>query len=125
MTDEQQRIAIAEACGVLPEMTDICPDCGGLTPYEAGDDYGLTIWEKCNRCNNTGRVNLYYAGKIPDYLNDLNAMREAEKHLPDLNLYRRFLYLEVLEDPTNQSNEPAFATARQRADAFLRTRGLL
>lgn len=65
-----------------------------------------------------------YVRNCPDYCNDLNAMHKAEKTLPDLNLYRRFLYLVVLEDPTNKGNEPAFATANQRAEAFLRILGL-
>jgi hypothetical protein len=68
----------------------------------------------------------YYGGLscIPRYFEDLNAMREVEKGLPDLQLYRRFLYLVVLEDPSNLLNEPAFATAYQRAEAAGLTLGL-
>jgi hypothetical protein len=60
---------------------------------------------------------------VLDYLNDLNAMHEAEKTLKNLDLYRKFLYLIVLEDLLNTSNEPAWATAAQRAEAFIRTIG--
>jgi hypothetical protein len=61
---------------------------------------------------------------LPDYLNDLNAMAKAEKSIGDKNLYRKFLYLVVLDDPENIANEPAWATAAQRAEAFLRTLNL-
>lgn len=57
----------------------------------------------------------------PNPLKDLNIIHNAEKVLPDLYLYRRFLYLVVLEDPTNISNEPAFSTPTQRLEAFLKT----
>jgi hypothetical protein len=59
----------------------------------------------------------------PRYSEDLNAMHEAEKSLPDYNLYRRFLYLVALDDPSNIQNEPAWTTAAQRAEAFLYTIG--
>ena len=61
---------------------------------------------------------------LPDYLNSLDAMHEAEKSIPDRNLYRKFLFIVVLEDPLNTANEPAFSTATQRAEAFLKTLNL-
>lgn len=103
MTPEQIRIKIAEACGwtfVEFRGQTLCREPG----WEAGSAKTLAA--------------------LPDYLNDLNAMAEAEKTLPDLHLYRRFLYLVVCEDPTNRSNEPAFATAEQRAESFLRSLSL-
>lgn len=104
---EQQRIAIAEACGWT--LVEDNPD---HEPYWE-DSKGNMIGVNCGlRC--------------PDYLNDLNAMHEAEKVLKvlkDLGLYRKFLHFVVLEDPSNVSNEPAWATAAQRAEAFLRTIG--
>ncbi len=70
MTPEQQRIAIAEACGWTEVMNRMDYDgCGGerslcgLHP----DDFG------------TGNSHQ----DCPDYLNDLNAMREAEEVLWD------------------------------------------
>jgi hypothetical protein len=98
MKPEEQRIAIAKACG----WTKFTPDTIQYTARRSDGKWGL----------------------IPDYLSDLNAMHEAEKVLTDLNLYRKFLYLVVLEDPSNASNEPAWATAAQRAEAFLRTLNL-
>ena len=104
MTDNEINIAIAEACGYTFD----------------GDKWqrgGVRImWQHYNR-------ELGYSDP-PDYCNDLNAMHEAEKTLGDrLFVYRNILALIVIDDPTNRYNEPAFATARQRAEAFLRTLG--
>ena len=62
---------------------------------------------------------------LPDYLNDLNAMHEAEKILtcPQFNNY----ILELSNITTNYSNpqkETVIATATQRAEAFLKTLNL-
>jgi predicted ATPase len=97
MTPEQQRIAIAEACGWKEE------------------EFGPSWYQSYT--------------KMPDYLNDLNAMHEAEKTLDDdLDLD----YSENLEIVTgarwgaNNSYDMSkyrSATAAQRAEAFLRTIG--
>ena len=98
MTDNEINSAIAKACG----WTHITPDTIQYTARRADGKWDL----------------------IPDYCHDLNAMHEAEKTLGDrLTRYREFLRLIVTDDPTNRYNEPAFATARQRAEAFLRTLG--
>ena len=99
MSPEAQRIAIAEACG----WTDI-----KTGPYD-----GLPF----------GRRKSHQLEVIPDYLNDLNAMHEAEKVLENLQeaAFRGWLWL--------AHNQPEFrcrivhATAAQRAEAFLRTIG--
>lgn len=106
MKPEEQRIAIAKACGWqhLPAGTYGPEDC--WFRYEpTGERVRSTV-------------------NLPDYLNDLNAVHEAEKVLPDIQLYIRFLYLTVLEDPENVANEVATTTAAQRAEAFLRTLNL-
>jgi hypothetical protein len=64
-----------------------------------------------------------YCGQDRDCLNSLDAMHEAESHIKDKYAYRRHLWLQAWEDPSNRSNEPAFTTAAQRAEAFLRTVG--
>ena len=102
MTEEQQRIKIAEACGWKRE-------------FDGNHEEPEWYWIPPNNPDGDG--------ELPDYLNDLNAMHEAEKSLSNLSFYRSFLYLVVLDDPTNKSNEPAWATAAQRAEAFLRTIG--
>jgi hypothetical protein len=102
MTPEQQRIAIAEACG----WTDF-----SSAPYEGAIQYGRRPFS----CSDSW--------ELPDYLNDLNAMNEAERTLTNLNSYLHFLHMITSDDPTNISNEPAWATAAQRAEAFLRATG--
>ena len=60
MNKEQQRIKIAEACG----FTDVKPLVVKNVKHK-GDDKQVGIWSE--------------QGWIPDYLNDLNAMHEAEE----------------------------------------------
>lgn len=88
---EQQRIAIAEACGWKPAPR--------------------------GRWKLNERVERFR----PDYLNDLNAMHEAEKTLNRESGYHEIggygLYLVALE-------HNASATAAQRAKAFLKTLNL-
>ena len=60
----------------------------------------------------------------PDYVNDLNAMAEAERRLGDQpGLSDRTIYVEWLEEICNetQSCMSVFATAAQRAEAFVLT----
>jgi hypothetical protein len=95
MTDEQINIAIAEACGWLI--------------VKAWD--GSLIGKLKNE---QGPMD-----EIPYYCNDLNAMHEAEKVF-DTALYCR--YINELCDLTIKGNNSMYmATARQRAEAFLRT----
>ena len=100
MTPEQQRIAIAEACG------------------EDNDSI--------------------YRDLIPDYLNDLNAMHEAEKFILSTDLYIQYVnylfrsvglnrtyYMGATPEvfPADRQFAVFHATASQRAEAFLRTIG--
>ena len=96
MTDEQINAAIAEACG----------------------------WTNVNATHRSGKApDADYVGSefIPDYCTDLNAMHEAEKVLDSGELFRGY-YL-ALYDITKSTRMPVCATARQRAEAFLRTIG--
>lgn len=56
-----------------------------------------------------------------DYCHDLNAMHEVEKALNTDELFERY-YL-TLYETTQSTRWPVSATARQRAEAFLRTLG--
>ena len=58
---------------------------------------------------------------VKDYCNDLNAMHEAEKYLDTDELFRGYYF--ALCDITRSTRWPVHATARQRAEAFLRTLG--
>lgn len=121
MTPEAQRSAIAEACG--------------WTELHYHDDPKLVSKSLCGHppgldgkpSPGTTRNDVY----VPDYLNDLNAMHEAENALPDrlMNL----TYVEELsavcgideggEWTTTEDWQLLHATARQRAEAFLRCLG--
>lgn len=120
MTDEQINIKIAGLCGHPFETKEVCRRCRGVTPYEAGDDYGITIWEECRHCNNTGKVAPYHVG-LPNYAADLNACHEFEKTLEPMQhiAYDRHLHRLVDETVTWKWH----ATARQRCEAFLRVHG--
>jgi hypothetical protein len=93
MNSEQQRIAIAEACGWTVSANGwwshpTLPDNGGAMP------------------------------DAPDYLNCLNAMHEVEKALN--NVQRERYRTELVY---SHAGTDVFATASQRAEAFLRTIG--
>ena len=105
MSPEQQRIAIAEACGKT------------VVTYEGLRDQ--LYWRE----NDT-------VLKLPDYLVDLNAMHEAEYHPSITCNYPRYVREIAKLLPASDSNTAQFAdlavchaTAAQRAEAFLRTLG--
>jgi hypothetical protein len=102
MSPEAQQIAIAEACGWKPHYSN----------------------------NGFGEHPVYAPQqmiRIPDYLNDLNAMHEAEKVLTRKQVSH---YGELLSESANRTYDypasylVATATAAQRAEAFLRTLNL-
>jgi len=107
MTPEAQRIAIAETCGW--RLVEDHPD---YAPY----------WED-PKGNMVAVSN--YGHRFPDYLNDLNAMHEAEKTLKSILAAS---YARMLTSIAWESEQPVFApmtaTAAQRAEAFLRTLNL-
>lgn len=105
MKPEQQRIAIAEACG----WTDCHKSIASV--------YGFPSERKVigippQRITHT---------EVPDYLNDLNAMHEAEKIL---NTNQAADYCELLRPIICGCWRLVHATAAQRAEAFLRTLNL-
>ena len=99
MTPEQQRIAIAEACG----WTEI---------------------EPCTCCYGVSRAYEPTPGAhkkhLPNYLNDLNAMHEVEGILTNEQIE---VYCSFLQKPQWGIWWGIHATASQRAEAFLRTIG--
>lgn len=106
MTPEEQRLAIARACGWRIYKSN------GITYYErpGGNVYNHALCVE----------------DLPDYLNDLNAIHEAEKILmTDPNLMNKYQNYELVKfvSSTN-SNWLCRATAAQRAEAFLKTLGL-
>ena len=104
MNPEQQRIAIAEACGwkFIPEYyhgEDQPPEFTTVTP--------------------DGK---HLCGYYPDYLNDLNAMHEA---IMSLTLEDQCNMLEILRKDVLKFTAPTItATAEQCLEAFLKTLNL-
>ncbi len=100
MTPEAQRIAISEACGWKPTL------------YQAVGKIGdVPFWYREGK--------FCHSSDLPDYLNDLNAMHEAEKVLNDskrLNAYYGYLW-----NICGRGEEYVRATAAHRAEAFLLT----
>jgi hypothetical protein len=96
MNKEKQRIAIAEACGKWP------------------DGWPHSFMNQSDRLRH-----------VPDYLNDLNAMHQAEMSRVDMEdggfivLFREYLHTILGHD----GSLAIHATAAQRAEAFLRTIG--
>jgi hypothetical protein len=109
MTQEEQRVSIAEACG--------WKYVEGLNVSSLSHS-GATSCADCWVCPKRGAG--YGAYEPPNYLNDLNAMHEAEKVLTSEQVTS---YVYLLESMNERWSTPAFATASQRAEAFLRTIG--
>lgn len=95
MTPEQQRIAIAEACGWWISES-------------------LSIWQHKTK-----------DGAPPDYLNDLNAMHEAEEILTKI---QRMIYVNILWEKCSIAKADPYdwsvsSKPTLRAEAFLHTIG--
>ncbi len=117
MTDEQINIAIAESLGWKVRWQNK----GGAPALEnkpAGHCWA--VWTNTNGCGLDSNYDPIFP---PNYTVDLNAMHKAMLLHPRKDLLRKFLYLEVLEDPTNTTNEPAWATAKQWATAYVKSLG--
>ena len=97
MNEKEINIAIAEACG-WHDCSIVGEEPCGLQPAKTSLDDRYEF--------------------IPDYCNDLNAMHEAEEAIAGI-LWRD--YFERLQRHGKASG--VRATARERAEAFLRTIG--
>lgn len=116
MTNEQINIAIAEACGL-----DVIQNPHGSKDRPEAWKTGFFTAKAAKR-RRISWPSSAIVKVIPDYCNDLNAMHEAEKTLDD---YQYFNYCRH-HLPDTQRSEMAqgrTATARQRAEAFLKTIG--
>jgi len=122
MSPKAQRLAIAEACG----FTHIATNQKEHVDIESRS---VTVWEQLEGLRE-GKVH-----RVPDYLNDLNAIVAAVK---GLGSDQEIAYVSALHDvvfgyPNSYDDEPSVwhsdifrlshATAAQRAEAFLRTLG--
>lgn len=141
MTDSEIRIAIAEACGYkwfwhVCANTEQGFEWSLVLTYPPEEGIG-TAWIGCagetreatSEEIETAKVSGAFTNSFPDYPNDLNAMHEAEKTLSDADYNE---YIHVLNSVCISTAEAGMkqgrsrimsATARQRAEAFLRTLG--
>jgi hypothetical protein len=111
MKPEKQRIAIAEACG-LPKPYSMC--------------FGKVPNTLCHSVMVTNGVK--HGMPIPDYLNDLNAMHQAEKVLTKNKSMEYAFRLADSWILNGEDKQPDLvrgfcATAAERAEAFLKTIG--
>lgn len=102
-TEDQMRVAIAKACGA--EWTSSGWGCRYLKMPDDAGGYGPD--ESSPLCDDA-------ISGLPDYLNDLNAMHEAENGLTDAQY-------EIYEVTLFHPNRPRWASfsALQRAIAFI------
>lgn len=113
MKPERQRIKIAEACGYL--------DIHRCTRNMKARPDGVCL------CGTKDGPSINYPRDyefIPDYLNDLNAMHEAERALAEDQLREYSDWLLVIVVAAGKPSGWFNATAEQRAEAFLRTLNL-
>ncbi len=113
MTPEAQRIAIAEACGWKKVKSS------------QGSPWGISA----------AFPEYEYIHQLPNYLNCLNAMHEAEKMLTDEQQWDYFIAISKIVRPERFTDDDWFvghtdwyhniltSTASQRAKAFLKTIG--
>jgi len=106
MTPEEQNIAIAEALGWT-----------NVRMQYSGPDVGIV-----------GRLEGQWAGRpVPAYRSDLNACADFEATLTDHErheMYPHVLQQVYVKDWNTKETNPLYATAPQRCEAFLRTRGI-
>jgi hypothetical protein len=110
MKPEEQRIAIAQSCGWLPYSTDKV-------------DLSARYFDKGPWWRNAEACEIASINQLPDYLNDLNAMHEAEKALTNEHYVMYHVQLRSLTKNTEITSAftTLHATARQRAAALLKT----
>lgn len=117
MKTNEQRIAIAEACGwKLQNVENL--SVGEVLAY------GRRWWR------HAGDKTISTLSNLPDYLNDLNAMHEAEKVLSHEQKLKYYHHIcgSVRRENGQSDHETIYvplhtthATAPQRAEAFLKT----
>jgi len=118
MKPDKQRIVIAEACG------------WEWKPY--GDTMawyfkGVMRWFRATCGLDKSRIPVE---GLPDYLNDLNAIHEAEKtlsfdqmHVTFIGLLQGITQRDWINGDKSAMQTAVHATAKQRAEAFLKTIG--
>jgi hypothetical protein len=119
MTPQEQRIAIAEARGW--KITRTRTEGAERINIESPDREERFA----TRFHQPGTTELWEClSELPDYIEDLNAMHEAEWAISSGEMYAEYFeMLGVVCAASIHANDPIIATAAQRAEAFLRTIG--
>jgi len=122
MTEDEQRKAIAIACGWTAVECTVC----GKPGFVAKTPEGATLW-RGEGGYDAGSV---IANNCPNFTGDLNACAEMERALKTTkqqNAYQANIAEICFEDQERADNQVVFnqltATAAQRCEAFLRTVG--
>lgn len=111
MTLEQQRIAIAKACGW--KWLDHPDTLDRTKTFQLQGKWVLSPSDT-----------LEFPHDAPDYLNDLNAMYEAMETLTDDQLFTMSRWLQHCTRPVWMGVAVMHSKAAQRAEAFLKTLNL-
>ena len=124
MTNEQINTAIAETCGWECWKANL-EGKRWKSPYANAYFKWRKPWSGCEG----QRI---YSNTIPDYCGDLNAMREAEKLIPEKGRESAYWFFlrELLDFPDAESDWNGFyffaaihSTPLQKAEAFLKVFG--
>ena len=127
MSDEERRIATAQLCGWRMEtLPDSQFECGS---HECRSDIHIRWINPDPSCKYATTLHQGSVSPLPNYLNSLDAMHEAEWGFLTSphrwNLFRRTLssicaaHFEEARKGAIMSPDPIFSTARQRNVAFL------
>lgn len=128
MSDEEKRIAIAEACGAL-RVYDFGTRRVFLWPKPKAEGQIEATWGRLARPDDPPIRQLNY---IPDYLTDLNAMHEARKSLTfkqSVHIYPTMLRMAIAANNIGWNDRSpcewdiANASSQEHSTAFLLTLG--
>ena len=133
MNPEQQRIAIAKACGWTDIQINFDSKSGLIGKKRSIPSYCHSI--PYQGYNFEGSHRSDYGAGIPDYLNDLNAMHEVESFIRNAQDQMRYasetliaMGFDDLMEASDLNVDYCWhvmgATAAQRAKAFLKTLNL-
>jgi hypothetical protein len=107
MTNHKINVAIAETCG--------------WTEFHTEDFTEMGVPCFVQMALPPRFIHIENSMPLPDYCKDLNAMHEAEMIFTPES--KHWMYYALLDDMCGSSFKAIRATARQRAEAFLRTLG--
>ncbi len=119
MSPEAQRVAVAELCGWKIERARIQTGWNLIAPE---GKLWTSFWQNSDREPTLASCYTH----LPDYLVDLNAMHEAEKHLLKVHAKNYCRYLGASSEEYQEElyfYRVVTATAAQRAEAFVRCLG--